>query len=390
MVGWRITRIRPFIHGAQRALPTRFRVTDSTVGGLSGRLISLQVVRAFAALLVAAAHLYGVDQRFFGAPVLPAFAQLGFAGVDLFFVLSGFVMVYVTRHSTGGGAVVPAFLLARAARIYPLWWITLGAISLVWLVRPGWVFASIGGTPNLLADFALWPHDRLPLLAVGWTLIHEMYFYLAFAVALLLPIRLLPVGLLVWMGLVAVSNVALGTQAVAGSPLLALVTHPLTLEFGLGAAAGLLVTRGVRPTPAWLVMAGVAWVVLACVLAAAAPMELFADGWRRVASFGPGWALLLLGLVGLEADRGYVPGRALAGLGDASYALYLIHVPVMAAGARVVSRFCGPAAWDNLLAWAVLLGAAVVAALVLHRWVERPILAWLTRLRQRVAPGPRP
>lgn len=337
--------------------------------------------------MVATAHLYGVDQRFFGGDVLPAAVQFGFAGVDLFFVLSGFVMVHLARHGAGQPAIIPAFLFARAARIYPLWWIMLGAVTAVWLIRPDMVFASVAGNPNLLADFALFPHDRLPLLAVGWTLIHEVYFYLTFAILLLVPLRFLPLGLLVWMMAAAAGSVwfaALGLTPPAG---VALLTHPLTQEFGLGAAVALLAARGERPSPALLLLAGLVWMIAGSALNLNAPAALFEDSWQRVAVYGPGWALIVWGMVGLETDHDRVPWRAMIGIGNASYALYLVHVPIFAAGSRLIARYCGPTPWDNVAAWGGLLLAAVIAALIVHHVVERPLLGGLNGLRRRWFPN---
>ena len=203
------------------------------------RLQSLQVLRAIAALMVVVSHLYGFDQRFFGGPVLPEVVQLGLAGVDLFFVLSGFVMVYITRYGYVQTGFVSAFLLSRVSRIYPLWWLALGASSVIYWVRPE-TLAGIGSPPNLLADFLLWPHERLPLLTIGWTLIHEMYFYLAFALLLLLPARLFFIGLTAWLTLVVFANLTISALGLVVSAPLLLVTHPLTIEFGFGVVVGCL------------------------------------------------------------------------------------------------------------------------------------------------------
>lgn len=354
------------------------------------RLESLQVLRALAALLVCVAHLYGVDQRFFGGPALPVATQVGSAGVDLFFVLSGFLMVHVSRATGTGGRPVAAFLAARACRIYPMWWLALAAICLVGLVRPAWVFAHTGGVIHFAADFALWPTDRYPLLAIGWTLIHEVYFYLVFSLFLLLPRRWLPALLAAWMGVVGAGHAALTVQDAV--PWVRLALHPLTLEFGLGALVGLLVGRGIRPAPRALVAAGLAWAGVAAVLSHEAPHALLEQGWLRVLAFGPAWALVVWGCVGREQRTGRVPARALVPLGDASYSLYLVHIAVFTAGARLLAPWCGPAPWDNVLAWLLLVGGSVLAGLGLHRWVEAPLLAVLGRWRRRLfaRPGARP
>jgi len=352
------------------------------------KLVSLQVLRAIAAIMVAVGHLYGIDQRFFGEPVLSASAQFGFAGVDLFFVLSGFVMVHLTRFGAGSASIVPAFLFARIARIYPMWWIALGAISIVWMIRPGWVFASISGAPNFLADFALWPHQRPPLLAVGWTLIHEMYFYCAFALLLLLPARRLVSGLIGWMVMVTIGNfwLTFDSTAIEASPMVTLITHPLTLDFGFGAAVGLFAARGLRPMPQVLIGFGVAWALVACFLEYQSPLILFENNWLRVVSLGSAWALIVWGMVGLETDRGYVPLKALSGLGDSSYALYLIHVPIYAACARLIAPFSGSGVLDNVISWLGLLIIAVTTAFLMHQLIERPILKLLTKLRYKFLP----
>ena len=347
------------------------------------------MLRACAALLVCAGHLYGVDQRFFGGPVLPPAVQIGSAGVDLFFVLSGFLMVHVSRDTGRGWRAVAAFLAARACRIYPMWWLALAAICLVGVWRPDWVFAHTGGVIHFAADFALWPTDRFPLLAIGWTLVHEVYFYLAFTLLLLLPRRWLPAALAVWMALAIAGDLALAAPG-ALPPWLRVATHPLTLEFGLGAAVGLLVARGARPAPAGLIACGLAWAFVAAAMAHEAPHLLLEQSWLRVLAFGPAWALVMWGCVGREQGTGRVTLRALTPIGDASYSLYLVHIAVLTAGARLLAPLCGPSALDNVVAWGVLLSGSLIAALVLHRRVEAPMVAALARLRRRAFEEGRP
>jgi peptidoglycan/LPS O-acetylase OafA/YrhL len=131
---------------------------------------------------------------------------------------------------------------------------------------------------------------------------------------------------------------------------------------------------------------GVAWALLAGFLDVQSPLALFENNWLRVLSLGPAWAFIVWGMVGLEADRGYVPLKTLSGLGDSSYALYLIHVPIFAASARLIAPFCGSGAWDNVISWFGLLTIAITTALLVHRLIERPILKRLTKLRCKFLP----
>jgi exopolysaccharide production protein ExoZ len=332
--------------------------------------------------MVAMAHLYGFDQRFFGGPVLSKWTLLGVAGVDLFFVLSGFIMVFkINQGTTWSLNNVLSFLFGRFSRIYPLWWFALGVVSAVWIVRPTWVFANISIAPNLLADFFLWPHQRPPLLAVGWTLTHEIYFYIMFALLLLSSRRIYI--LLTWMIFVIVGNLIISLTDGNVPFVLRLITHPMTIEFVLGMLVGVIYKSGYRPVPLLSVLIGTTWMLFFGVFVSEAPLLLFESMWSRVLILGFGWSLIVYGMVGLETDMGQVPLRIFHKLGDASYSLYLFHVPVFGAIARVLSSFCTPDPWDNIVAWILSLAAAIIAALLSYRYIEIPILQISVKLRKR-------
>lgn len=292
---------------------------------------------------------------------------------------------------TLGGGVIPAFLFARVARIFPLWWICLAIIATVWVVKPDWVFAQISGTPNLLADFFLWPHERKPLLAVGWTLIHEMYFYVVFALALFFPIQYFWKIIVAWLFFVVIGNLTAYSNGTELYPLIDLVTHPLTLEFVVGLFVGFLAINGYRFSVFATATFGVLWLIVGWFLVAEiysfkAYSDLFKFDWLRVAILAPSLGAILYSVIILELNWQIVPLKKLALLGDASYALYLIHVPVFAALARLTQNFYGPATWDNFIGWILLLGIASVTAILLHRAVEVRVLKYLTGVRWKILP----
>lgn len=337
------------------------------------RFQSIQVLRALAALMVAVSHLYGFDQRLYGDPVLPEVALLGNSGVDLFFIISGFAMVCATRYANGNINDIINFLLARLARVYPLWWIVLSILAAFWVIKPLWVFGSILEPPNLLLDFVLWPHERPPLLAVGWSLIHEVYFYIVFALFFIAGTRTI-LKLLIWGACVTGFYILMAYGVIPGSPILRLISHPLTLEFALGVLIGFFVKSKIQPNYSLLVSMGTCWMLLGSAFLIEKPSMLFDNIWLRVFVFGIGWSCIVWGLVGLEADRRFVPLRFLRKLGDASYSFYLLHVPIFGVVARTVNSFSTPYMWDNVVAWIMSLAAAVVVALLCHRFVEVPIL----------------
>jgi exopolysaccharide production protein ExoZ len=344
-------------------------------------LTTLQSLRGFAALAVCIAHLQGVEAKLGGSLILGKWAEIGFAGVDLFFVISGFVMAWVTRADQGHIAAIPRFYLHRFARIYPLWWIVLTAVVAVWLVRPDWVYSSQQLQPDLLRSYLLLPDKALPLHAVGWTLIHEVWFYLVFGVCLIAPKKGLAFLLLFWATGVILAALLWPKP---GDPFLALIRHPLTLEFLIGATVGLCATKGFFPRPAILLQAGI---VLTCISLASilsAPTATFEAEWPRVLLFGVPFGLIIWGWVGDEA-KGRRAARWSSRLGDWSYGLYLIHVPVFVAVTRLAAPLSGPGLFDNVIILSLALGIAIFAAFVLHILVERPIAKFVKTLSHRVS-----
>jgi exopolysaccharide production protein ExoZ len=333
-------------------------------------LTSIQSLRGFAALAVCLAHLHSVEAKFGGAPLLGNWAILGFAGVDLFFVISGFVMVWVTRGDQGKASALPGFWLARFLRIYPLWWLVLSAVVAVWMIRPAWVYASHLTDPDILRSYLLFPAKELPLHAVGWTLIHEVWFYLVFGLLLLAPARLLPVLLALWAVIVTSASLAFPSPS---DPVLRLIRHPLTLEFVMGAAVGLAASKRWFPSPRVMLQAGCLILLLCLLSIRTAPQAAFEVEWSRVGLFGVPAALIIWGWVGLEQAGDSTAPRWAQALGNWSYGLYLVHVLVFVAAGRLAAPFSREGPLDNLVLLAIALGGAIFAAYVMHILFERPM-----------------
>lgn len=352
---------------------------------------SIQALRAIAALSVLLAHAAQIEDRFLTEPILPPQAFYGVSGVDLFFVISGFVMVHVTGATDRAGLrQIGAFLYARITRIYPPYWLfsilAVGAYAL----QPAEAYRSLGDV-SLIASFLLWPTQQLPVLSVGWTLIHEMYFYLVFALALAAPRQWLPGLMLAWLALVSLGT---GLGAHDAGPMMALISHPMTAEFILGALIGLFIQPLSRRTPAFL-----AWALIALGLAGfaagcahfglrpapAGGLVALPDlGWGRVLFWGLPGALILYGAVCLELSGRLTIPRGLMALGDWSYALYLCHLLVVTALGVLWARFAPDLGWfDNLALVGAMFGASIaVAALAFHGF-ERPLLKATKKLGRR-------
>ena len=275
------------------------------------KLHSIQLLRGVAALLVVFYHacslqLLTISSENAGNAVLGGVFASGFAGVDLFFVISGFIMVWVTRRTEPGLPGVGEFLFARITRIYPLWWAAAALAAAYYLFLhvpdandPAWRAALQEGEAGgfLVKSFLLIPQPDLPVLSLGWTLMHEMYFYAVFACLLLVPRAVLPLALLGWGGLVVTASL-LGLSGPIAVDFLTLALHPLTMEFIFGAMVGLTLSSGLVARSGILTLVAALWFTASlCLQGEVTP---YTYQWGRVLAFGVPGALLIYGFAALE------------------------------------------------------------------------------------------
>jgi peptidoglycan/LPS O-acetylase OafA/YrhL len=224
------------------------------------------------------------------------------------------------------------------------------------------------------------PDTTFPLLAVGWTLIHEVYFYLVFAVFLALRITI-PIGLIGW-GVALLVALVVGGDYVTSFPLGRVWTSPLTAEFMVGAAIGVLYNQKNMRGAAWagvigLLMLGISIVFVAPTLPLA--NNTHSDAWR-VVLFGMPAALIIYWLAGLEQKTALMPPRILTALGDWSYATFLTHVLVLSAVGRIIHALAPPGAMSSFMLIVVGFLAVNFVGAFMFRFFERPTLAVLYRL----------
>lgn len=277
------------------------------------KLPSIQVLRGAAALLVVLYHTRSLEMAGIAAaggteaPLVNGLFASGFAGVDLFFVISGFIMVWVTDAARSGPATSADFLFARLTRIYPVWWMA-AALGLAYALLSGEVLLSDvqsglqspGGNAEfdyVLKSFLLIPQQEFPILLIGWTLVHEVYFYIVFALILLLPRQFMTWALLAW-GIAIVGASLAGLSTHTAKDLLTLVIHPMTMEFIFGAAVGLMVTSGLIWRAGIVTLVSVLWLVAAIGLQGV-PGE-YTLLWGRVVEIGLPCAGLVYGIACLN------------------------------------------------------------------------------------------
>jgi peptidoglycan/LPS O-acetylase OafA/YrhL len=355
------------------------------------KLESIQVLRGIAVLGVVAFHAMTVEQKYSGGDLLlPGLLTLGQAGVDLFFAISGFVMVTVTRGRFASGET-GRFLWGRFSRIYPTYWFYYFLTAAVLLIRPGWVNATQGHRADLLTSFFLFPDAQLPLVMVAWSLIHELWFYLVFAILLQFRERLLLPMLLAWAAVVILANTLYPPLQQPG--VARIVLHPYTLEFIGGALAAILLYRQKAPQdsrPAALL------VLLLLVAAGMALVHRFAlldgQGLPRAATVGALFSLLIYTAAAAERSGLFRAPKTLLFFGDISYTVYLSHILVLAAVGRTWrGTFAMPdSLLDNVLVLPGMLLAVAGFGWIGWRTVEQPLLVISHRLREQWFARPAP
>lgn len=350
-------------------------------------LQNLQIMRCLAAVMVLFSHLERETASGRAPGVTAIVDPTGIAwasGVDIFFVVSGFIMYHLTADRFGSAAYAGEFLKRRFIRIAPLYWIFTTLMILATQLARGQVHHADATWDRSLLSYLFFPAVRadglaMPVLAIGWTLNLEVMFYLAYAAALLAPRRIglgcLAAGFLLLAGF--------GGRLAGVLPPLAFWSQPLILEFLLGIALAHAFRRGLRIGRAAQVIGLVLAIALMALLdrwawGQGSPMPLDAQppDWSRWL-WGGAPALLVGAALMLGPRIGGFPGRALARGGDASYALYLSHPFAL----NILSL-----AWGRLhlpgAGWAYVcvgMAACVAAAFAVHQLVEAPILALLRR-----------
>jgi exopolysaccharide production protein ExoZ len=338
---------------------------------------SIQASRAVAAILVVLFHLGGIIalDKYFGTPEFDFLFAAGDAGVEFFFVLSGFIIFTAHRADVGTPNRLGYFLKKRFARIFPTYWIVFIAVYLAAIAAPS-LRNTVPHDPGvLLKSLALLPQNPLeaggtgaPVLFVAWTLQYEMFFYAFFAL-LILSRRAAVLGA-ACLGALYLSCAA---TASCGAFPLSFFSSDYVLLFGFGMAVAVLANRHRMDGPLFFVLTGVVFFVL---VSADKVFHIDLLGNWKIIFFGLASSMIVFGLVTAENAGRVLGGHRLAQLlGECSYALYLIHVPVISLMYKifVLLHFKDLGIAGAAMAYVFTFACCIGAAILVHVWIEKPV-----------------
>jgi len=343
---------------------------------LRNKIESVQILRGLAALSVVLFH-----YRFYLVPdgantdIPDMLFSWGSIGVDLFFVISGFIMVYVTKAKPAGIKSSLDFIINRLTRIIPTYYILLlfafltgGAMS---------TFHYPDKTTNLISAMTFHPylHQPAPLYIdengmynIRWTLNYELYFYFAFSVCLLFKKRLLalaawflaPVGAAYFLlPEITLSPSGYNFESVGAK----FLTNPIILEFGIGVLTGyayLALNKFMKSKYCMLSFACLIMISIGII-------KHKIGGYNLLSALSFSFLVLCFALES-EYIVKFTP-RFFVTLGDISFSWYLLHIPLASFIAGKVEK-ANPNAMHSTLGFTVLLIASILVAFLSHKFIE--------------------
>lgn len=353
-------------------------MVETTTQADRGRIDNIQILRGVAALTVVISHSCGDVLDIFGrgSATPPAPGQFG---VEIFFVISGFIIWHIASKQFGRDGARFHFAWNRAWRVIPLYWLTTLAYIGIGHFMPDSINRDASSLPHALASFVFFPvqgpsGSMSPIYSLGWSLNYEMFFYAIMALLLGLSARTALIALtLIFVGLAAIHPLMPANTA------LWVWTRAFVLEFLAGVLLSALWARSNFRLPAWVflpaLMLSVAGIV-AYFQASYGPDQVVS--WAQGAAYAlrPQTMLMAIGIVALGLFCAQPKGtswirKPLLLVGDSSFSLYLTHMFTVRIAARIAEKLHIAGLMPPWLFWGLLVVTCCAVAYVSYLLIEK-------------------
>jgi exopolysaccharide production protein ExoZ len=351
-----------------QAINQKIEVASAKQSNIAG----LHYLRALATVLVVAAHAFPAtaQSKYFGEGILTNFFRKPAGEIDLFFIMSGFIMVATATDRSGKPRLSPLeFLRRRAARLIPMLWIAVIFFNVC-------LFSAYGKIEliNSIRAVTFWPVGEVAP-GVAWTIRYEVFFYCLFALCFLSQLKLLPLMAL-WAAAPLIMFAYNGT-AVDDMSLVSFICSPLNIDFAIGIILALCLRSHQKTMELPFQLA---WIILICVglRCFVIYFDLEIRSLLMVCGIAPICVVAMLIAVRTTPRR---TSPFWMFLGDASYSIFLLHVPIISAVLVFLKKFAP--GLPSTVATILTIVIAVFCACIAHVVAERPISAYLAKFTRR-------
>ena len=339
------------------------------------KLEYIEIARGIAAILVVLHHATLDAPAFYGASPFSNFFLFGSAGVDFFFVLSGFIIYYVHSNDDPTLKNIKRYIIKRLIRVYPIFLFVSVILLSAYLILPQWSPKSdIIDFLYLSTSFFLLPSQEGRLLSVSWTLVHEMFFYMAF-ILMILNQRIGTIVFILWGVLILMTNLFFHDVKFP----ISFYLSQYNLEFLFGVTVAFLIKSNragvLKKYPVFIALMGVIVFLLNGINVDYSLLSL--NSFFTTMIFGFSASAILFGSTLLDNPKKQY--KILLLLGAASYSIYLIHNPLQSVLHRIIRAVDLQAIiYPNIIFISIAI-LCVLAGIILHLWIEKPLLRYLRK-----------
>lgn len=324
-------------------------------------IVSVQYLRGIAALLVLLAHISYKDMQY----SLGSFHfDIGIFGVDIFFVISGFVMYYISQNIENSFRGIICFFKQRVIRIIPLYWLVSCLALMIYIIAPERVNSSTGST-DILNSFTLFPSETKYLVAVGWTLSYEFYFYFLFSISLFFKYYKALI-----ISVILLSLVFVGEMLFSKTFLQNFLTNSLLLEFFYGILIAKYYLNHFTHRAKFLL----GFIIVGLFILY---INFFSD-ISTIRGFYFGFPAMVIVLVLVSCEKYFKKHKSilLTELGNMSYSLYLVHLFVLAFVAIIYKLVKINTFVAEIIYLIAMFSLSILIGYVVYKFIESPLLKY--------------
>lgn len=331
------------------------------------KLNSLQVIRALSAIMIVGHHvaLYINDESL---PLINKIFYNGWIGVDVFFVLSGFILYYTSYKKIGHKDQCKDFMFKRLSRIYPVYWVVLSAVLIVW---PSY-FGIRYEMKDIVKSYLLIPQTKLPVLGVTWFLSYVVFFYLMFAMIIYFNKKISYPLIFSWFIGVLLNSFGIVQHT---NFYFNFIFSNHFIEIVAGCMIALVFIRKPIKKPILTFLSG--FMLFLFIFNKIINGSILRDSTESKFLFSLAVGLIILGCAVYESSNDLDFPKSILVIGDASYAIFLTHFNILAFS-EIFNRRFGFHSKTEFIYYSMIL---IILGIVIYYMVEKTIINSINILR---------